>query len=152
MEIEGIKGTWRMKMFDFFGLRKKMAKTKILVVDDDPNIMRTLRDRLEKSGYDVLTASNGREGLGMALDEKPDVVLLDIIMPIMDGHEMLEALRRQPSGEEPSVIMFTARSQKQDISRANACGIDDYVVKPFDLGELLERIEKVVENRKPAVR
>ena len=139
-------------MFDFFGLRKKMAKTKILVVDDDPNIMRTLRDRLEKSGYDVLTASNGREGLGMALDEKPDVVLLDIIMPIMDGHEMLEALRRQPSGEEPSVIMFTARSQKQDISRANACGIDDYVVKPFDLGELLERIEKVVENRKPAVR
>ena len=135
-------------MFDFFGLRKKMTKTKILVVDDDPNIMRTIRDRLEKNGYDVLTASNGREGLGMALDEKPDVVLLDIIMPIMDGHEMLEALRKQPSGEEPSVIMFTARSQKQDISRANACGIDDYVVKPFDLGELLERIENVVENRK----
>lgn len=135
-------------MFDFFGLRKKMTKTKILVVDDDPNIMRTIRDRLEKNGYDVLTAPNGREGLEMALDEKPDVVLLDIIMPIMDGHEMLEALRRQPSGEEPSVIMFTARSQKQDISRANACGIDDYVVKPFDLGELLERIENVVENRK----
>ena len=139
-------------MFEFFGLRKKVSKTKILVVDDDPNIVRTLRDRLERNGYEVLTASNGREGLEMALQDKPDVVLLDIIMPIMDGHEMLEALRRQPFGEEPSVIMFTARSQKQDISRANAAGIDDYVVKPFDLGELLERIESVVENRKPVVK
>ena len=135
-------------MFDFLKLRKKNAKTKILVVDDDPNIMRTIRDRLEKNGYDVITASNGRDGLEMALDEKPDVVLLDIIMPIMDGHEMLEALRRQPFGEEPSVIMFTARSQAQDVSRANASGIDDYVVKPFDLGELLERIETVVESRR----
>jgi DNA-binding response OmpR family regulator len=135
-------------MFDFLKLRKKNAKTKILVVDDDPNIMRTIRDRLEKNGYDVITASNGRDGLEMALDEKPDVVLLDIIMPIMDGHEMLEALRRQPFGEEPSVIMFTARSQAKDISRANASGIDDYVVKPFDLGELLERIETVVESRR----
>ena len=139
-------------MFEFFGLRKKVSKTKILVVDDDPNIVRTLRDRLERHGYEVLTASNGREGLEMALQDKPDVVLLDIIMPIMDGHEMLEALRRQPFGEEPSVIMFTARSQKQDISRANAAGIDDYVVKPFDLGELLERIENVVENRNPVVK
>ena len=103
-------------MFEFFGLRKKVSKTKILVVDDDPNILRTLRDRLERSGYEILTASNGKEGLETALQDKPDVVLLDIIMPIMDGHEMLEALRRQPFGEEPSVIMFTARSQKQDFS------------------------------------
>lgn len=135
-------------MFDFLRLRKKNAKTKILVVDDDPHIVKTIRDRLERNGYDVLTASNGRDGLEMALDEKPNVVLLDIIMPIMDGHEMLEALRRQPFGQEPSVIMFTARSQAKDISRANASGIDDYVVKPFDLGELLERIENVIENRK----
>jgi DNA-binding response OmpR family regulator len=137
-----------MSMFDFFRLKKKNAKTRILVVDDDPNIMRTLRDRLERNGYDVITASNGKDGLQVALEEKPDVVLLDIIMPIMDGHEMLEALRRQPFGQEPSVIMFTARSQAQDISRANASGIDDYVVKPFDLSELLERIETVIENRK----
>jgi DNA-binding response OmpR family regulator len=135
-------------MFDFFRLKKKNAKTRILVVDDDPNIMRTLHDRLERNGYDVITASNGKDGLQVALEEKPDVVLLDIIMPIMDGHEMLEALRRQPFGQEPSVIMFTARSQVQDISRANASGIDDYVVKPFDLSELLERIETVIERRK----
>ena len=135
-------------MFDFFGLRKKARKTKILVVDDDPNILKTLQERLEMSGYNVISATNGKEGLQTALEEKPDVVLLDIIMPIMDGHEMLEALRSQPGGEMPSVIMFTARSQMQDVSRANESGIDDYVVKPFDLGELLERIEKVVQSRK----
>ena len=139
-------------MFEFLGLKKKADKTKILVVDDEPNIVQTLRDRLEMNEYDVITACNGKEGLETALQEKPDVILLDVIMPIMDGHEMLEALRRQPGGEEPSVIMLTARSQTQDISRANACGIDDYIVKPFDLSELLEKIESVVEHRKAVTR
>lgn len=139
-------------MFDFFGLKKKTCKTKILVVDDEPNIVQTLRDRLEMNEYNVITACNGKEGLEVALQEKPDVVLLDVIMPIMDGHEMLEALRKQPGGEDPSVIMLTARSQTQDISRANACGIDDYIVKPFDLSELLEKIESVVEHRKAVAR
>lgn len=139
-------------MFEFLGLKKKTDKTKILVVDDEPNIVQTLRDRLEMNEYNVITACNGKEGLETALQEKPDVILLDVIMPIMDGHEMLEALRRQPGGEEPSVIMLTARSQTQDISRANACGIDDYIVKPFDLSELLEKIESVVEHRKAVTR
>jgi DNA-binding response OmpR family regulator len=141
-----------MNMFEFLGLKKKADKTKILVIDDEPNIVQTLRDRLEMNEYDVITACNGKEGLETALQEKPDVILLDVIMPIMDGHEMLEALRRQPGGEEPSVIMLTARSQTQDISRANACGIDDYIVKPFDLSELLEKIESVVEHRKAVTR
>jgi DNA-binding response OmpR family regulator len=139
-------------MFEFLGLKKKADKTKVLVVDDEPNIVQTLRDRLEMNEYKVITACNGKEGLEAALQEKPDVILLDVIMPIMDGHEMLEALRRQPGGEEPSVIMLTARSQTQDISRANACGIDDYIVKPFDLSELLEKIESVVEHRKVVAR
>ncbi len=135
-------------MFDFIGTKKKANKIKILVIDDEPNIVQTLQDRLEMNEYEVLTACNGKEGLQVALDEKPDVILLDVIMPIMDGHEMLEALRKQPGGDYPSVIMLTARSQTQDIARANACGIDDYIVKPFDLSELLEKIEVVIENRK----
>lgn len=139
-------------MFEFLGLKKKADKTKILVVDDEPNIVQTLRDRLEMNEYKVITACNGKEGLETALQEKPDVILLDVIMPVMDGHEMLEALRRQPGGGEPSVIMLTARSQTQDISRANACGIDDYIVKPFDLSELLEKIESVIEHRKAIAR
>ncbi|MHC4722314.1 MAG: response regulator, partial [Planctomycetota bacterium] len=77
-------------MFDFLGLKKKTDKVTILVVDDEPNIVQTLQDRLEMNEYTVVTASNGQEGLKMAQQEKPDVILLDVIMPVMDGHEMLE--------------------------------------------------------------
>lgn len=139
-------------MFDFLGLKKKISKTRILVVDDEPNIVQTLQDRLEMNEYEVFTAGNGREGLKRFEDERPHVILLDVIMPIMDGHEMLEVLRKQPGGQDVSVIMLTARSQTQDIARANACGIDDYIVKPFDLSELLEKIESVVEHRKSVLK
>jgi DNA-binding response OmpR family regulator len=139
-------------MFDLFGFKKKSDKVKILVTDDEPNIVQTLQDRLEMNGYTVVTATNGKEGLETALKEKPDVILLDVIMPIMDGHEMLEALRKQPEGKDPSVIMLTARSQMQDIARANSCGISDYIVKPFDLSELLEKIEAVIDSRKVAAK
>lgn len=104
-------------MFDFLGLRKEASKTKILVVDDEPNIVQTLQDRLEMNEYEVVTAGNGREGLQKFEQERPDVILLDVIMPIMDGHEMLEMLRKQPGGQDVSVIMLTARSQTQDIAR-----------------------------------
>lgn len=135
-------------MFDFFGLGKKHSSTKILVVDDEPNIVQTLKDRLEMNDYKVVTGCNGLEGLRMAEQESPDLILLDVIMPMMDGHEMLEALRQQDWGKDISVIMLTARSQTQDIERARACGIDDYIIKPFDLSELLEKIESIVEARK----
>ena len=135
-------------MFDFLGLKKKTDKTKILVVDDEPNIVQTLQDRLEMNEYIVVTASNGKEGLNTALKENPDIILLDVIMPIMDGHEMLEALRRNPDGKDIAVIMLTARNQTNDIERANVCGIEDYIVKPFDLSKLLEKIESIVESRK----
>lgn len=135
-------------MFEFFCTKKKANQPTILVVDDEPNIVQTLRDRLEMNDYRVLTASDGKEGLEKAVAENPDVVLLDVIMPIMDGHEMLENLRKNPKCNDISVIMLTARSQTQDIARANACDIDDYIVKPFDLSELLEKIEYVLESRK----
>jgi DNA-binding response OmpR family regulator len=138
-------------MFDFFGLCKKSCKTKILVVDDEPNIVQTLKDRLEMNEYMVTTACNGQEGLRLAQQESPDLVLLDVIMPIMDGHEMLEQLRRQEWGRRISVIMLTARSQVQDIARARACDIEDYIIKPFDLSELLEKIENILERKKSTV-
>ena len=135
-------------MFDFFGLKKKFKKPKILIVDDEPDILRTLQDRLEMNKYRVITASNGREGLEKALQDKPDIILLDVIMPIMDGFEMLEALSKQPEGKHCAVIMLTARSQPHDIARAKAYGIKHYIVKPFDLSELLDRIEVIAEHPK----
>lgn len=138
-------------MFDFFGLGKKTNNAKILVVDDEPNIVQTLKDRLEMNEYDVVTACNGDEGLKMAHQEQPDLILLDVIMPILDGHEMLAQLRQQDWGRDVSVIMLTARSQTQDIQRAKDCSIDDYIIKPFDLSELLEKIESILERRKTLV-
>lgn len=138
-------------MFDFFGFRKKSQKVKVLVVDDEPNIVQTLKDRLEMNDYQVFTAHNGSDGLKAAQDQSPDVILLDVIMPVMDGQEMLEKLRQQDWGKTVSVIMLTARSQAQDIARARACGIEDYIIKPFDLSELLEKIEGIVERRKATV-
>lgn len=131
-------------MLGFLGLKKSSGKTKILIVDDEPDIIQTLQDRLEMNGYIVLSANNGREGLEKAVEQKPDLILLDVIMPIMDGLETLEAIRKHPEIKDCSIIMVTARSQTQDIARAKTCGIDDYVVKPFDLGELLEKVENII--------
>ena len=139
-------------MFDFFGLKKKSRRIKIQVTDDEPNIVQTLKDRLEMNDFEVIVANNGSDGLKLAEQERPDVILLDVIMPVMNGLEMLEMLRKQPWGQDPSVIMLTARSQTQDVARANACGIDDYIVKPFDLSELLEKIESILEQRKALVK
>lgn len=139
-------------MFDFFGLKKKARKVKILIVDDEPDLVQTLQDRLEMNGYSITTAGNGKEGLEKAVQEKPDIVLLDVIMPIMDGLKMLEALRENPQSKDCAVIMVTARSQRQDIVRAKTCGIEDYIVKPFNLGELIEKIENVLEHNKALVK
>ncbi len=139
-------------MFDFFGLKKKADKIKILIVDDEPDLVQTLRDRLEMNGYDIVTANNGKEGLEKAVQEKPNIILLDVIMPVMDGLEMLEALRKHPECKDCAIIMLTARSQRQDIVRAKVCGIQDYVVKPFDLSELVEKIESIVEHHKAVAR
>ena len=128
--------------------KRSTKRFKILVIDYERNIIQTLQDRLEMDDYEVITADNGKEGLKKALQEKPDLILLDVMMPIMDGFEMLEALRKQPDGNFSSVIMVTASNQTYDVARANTCGIDDYVVKPFDLSELLEKVEVVVESRK----
>jgi len=139
-------------MFDLFGLKiKKAAKTSILVVDDEPKVVQTLKDRLEMNGYVVDTAYNGIEGLRKAIELKPNIVLLDVIMPEMDGLEMLEALRTNPGCDNVSVIMLTARSHEKDLKRAYACGIEDYVVKPFEIRSLMEKIEMIVQNKKAAV-
>ncbi len=139
-------------MFDFFGRKKKAGKHKILVVDDEPDLVLMLQDKLEMSGYEVITASNGKEGLEKAIEDGPDVVLLDVQMPVMDGLEMLEALRKHPEGVSKVVIMVSVRSQKDDLNRAEACGVKDYVVKPFELSALVEKVGEVLESAKAAVK
>jgi CheY-like chemotaxis protein len=138
-----------MKMFGLF--KKKGKSKKILVVDDEPRIRETLESRLEMNEYCVLTAQNGSEGLDKAVNHMPDIILLDIMMPEMNGLEMLELLRKNPECDNIAVIMLTARNRKEDIERAESYGIDDYIVKPFDMFNLIRKIDNVFEARSAAV-
>ena len=127
---------------------KKTSKKRILIVDDEPNIVRTVADRLKMSGYDVIVAADGQEGMECAVREQPDLILLDVFMPKLDGHAALERLRQMEETKTVPVIMLTARSQVEDVARASALGVVDYVVKPFDLVELLEKIKSALLLKK----
>ena len=114
------------------------APKKILVVDDESSILQTLRFNLERSGYQVSTAGDGRSALALVASERPDLVILDIMLPVLDGIETCKEIRR--SSNVP-IIMLTAKDQEIDKVLALELGADDYVTKPFALGEFMARIK-----------
>lgn len=120
------------------------GKPTVLVVEDDASIRRGLVDALRYASYDVLEAGTGREGLDVALEATIDLVLLDVMLPIMDGFAVLEELRR--SRPTMPVIMVTARGTEEDRVRGLSDGADDYVVKPFSAKELLARVDAVLRR------
>jgi two-component system alkaline phosphatase synthesis response regulator PhoP len=117
---------------------------KILVVEDEPNMVAGLRDNFEFEGYQVITARDGVEGLQRALDESPDLVVLDVMMPRMSGLEVCKQLRAK-RGSIP-IIMLTARGQEVDKVVGLELGADDYVTKPFSIRELLARVKAVLRR------
>ena len=124
-----------------------MANEKILVVDDDTNICELLRLYLTKEGYQVTTANDGEEGLEKFNQLKPDMVLLDVMMPRMDGLEVCRRIRKL--GNTP-VMMLTAKGETFDKVLGLELGADDYVVKPFDSKEVVARIKAVLRRCTPA--
>ncbi len=133
-------------MFGLFKPKEKVDRAKILVVDDEPDYVTTIQCRLEWSQYDVITASNGQEAIEKAVNEKPDLVLLDTSMPVMNGHEVLEQFKQHSDLKDIPVIMVTALCEQQDISKASSYGIADYVAKPFDFTELVEKIANALNG------
>ncbi|MFH1778310.1 MAG: response regulator [Candidatus Omnitrophota bacterium] len=120
-----------------------MAK-KILVIDDEPHIVMVLVSRLKANNYEVITADNGEAGIEKAKMEKPDLILLDIMMPDLDGHDVLKRLKQDKETKAIPVMMLTAKKEKEDIVKDIIVGgAIDYIVKPFVPGELLGRIKKV---------
>jgi DNA-binding response OmpR family regulator len=117
---------------------------KILVVEDEPNMVAGLRDNFEFEGYQVITASDGAQGLQRALEEAPDVVILDVMMPRMSGLEVCKQLRAKRSSMP--IIMLTARGQEVDKVVGLELGADDYVTKPFSIRELLARVKSVLRR------
>jgi two-component system, OmpR family, response regulator MprA len=124
-------------------------KSRILVIDDDPNITSFLKRALSYEGYMVDTAASGAEGLARALEQTPDLVVLDVMMPGLDGYEVAARLR---AGAPQPILMLTARDAIPDRVRGLDSGADDYLVKPFSLDELLARVRALLRRTEPVSR
>ena len=115
---------------------------KILVIDDELGVVQLIKARLEASGYGVISASDGEEGLNLLKDHQPDLIILDIQMPKMDGFTFVREFKRVENIKNTPVIVLTAKEKLQDIFKME--GIKDYVVKPFNTSDLLDRIKKYI--------
>ena len=116
----------------------------VLVADDDPDILSLVRLRLERSGYDVVSAGDGEQALERARTRAPDLALLDVMMPKLDGYEVTARLRQEEATRHLPVILLTARVQESDIARGVEAGADDYVKKPLSTHELRDRVQAVL--------
>jgi DNA-binding response OmpR family regulator len=119
----------------------QQAKKTILIVDDEPNIVLGLRDALEFEGFRVIAAVKGQEAVALARIEAPDAVVLDLMLPDMNGYAVCEQLRR--INAQVPIVMLTARSQETDKIRGLDAGADDYVTKPFSVNELIARVRAI---------
>ena len=123
--------------------------TKILVVDDETSVRHLLRVMLTTEGYEPLLAANGAEGLQLAHEHLPALVILDWMMPILDGLTTLQALRNDPATANIPVVMLTARQGENDMAQAMVHGADFYITKPFDAEEMLSVVRRFVGNGSP---
>jgi len=122
-------------------------KRKILAVDDERHILRLIQVNLEREGYDVALAFDGKDALSKVDSEKPDLIVLDVMMPFMDGFEVLKHLRSAPKTKDIPVIMLTAKAQDADVFRGWASGVDMYLTKPFNPMELLTFVKRIFHTR-----
>ena len=123
-----------------------MTGETILIIEDDPTMLRGLKDNFEYEGYRVATAADGQKGLGAALSIKPDLVILDIMLPKINGYEICRLVRKE--GLDMPIIMLTAKGQEQDIILGLNLGADDYVTKPFSIKQLLARVNAFLRRRR----
>jgi two-component system alkaline phosphatase synthesis response regulator PhoP len=122
-----------------------MAK-KILVVDDEPHLVKLLKNRLEKNGYSVIVAYEGQEALDKTYQENPDLIILDIMLPIIDGYHVCKTLRSDEKYKAIPIIMLTGRTLAQDIKMGMDLGAVSYVQKPFKPNVLLGIIQGLIKN------
>ena len=121
---------------------------KILIADDERHIRELLLTTLSDTGYEILTAKDGEEALNIAREEKPDLVLLDIIMPKMNGYSVCEKLKSDTGTKAITVVMLSALSGKTDREKGLMGGADDYIIKPFSPSALMDKLQEVFSNRK----
>jgi len=132
--------------------KEKMQTKKILVVDDEPDVVRILSKSLVTNGFEVITANDGLECIAKVENEPPDLILLDNIMPNMDGQAVLKKLKASKETEEIPIIMVTALADEKDITSAQKGGAIGYVVKPFDYNALLKQIKQALKSKCKSVK
>lgn len=119
---------------------------RILVCEDEADLLSLVTRRLVRAGHEVITATNGEDGYRLALEESPDVIVLDWMMPGLTGLDVCRALRAHPAASTSRLLMLTARAQETDMAAAFDAGIDEYVIKPFRPEELQDRIAALLER------
>lgn len=119
---------------------------KILIADDEPNIVTALEFLLQKAGYDTRVARNGEEALRSIAAEPPDLVLLDVMMPVKSGYEVCRRIREHPQWAAIKVVMLSAKGRDAEVAKGMAMGADLYVTKPFSTRELMEQIRAMLER------
>ena len=163
--IHNFSSLQTLSTFNFFMTRKKltkkkflqsntikhtnfMSKEKILVVDDEQDLVKLVRFNLEKDGYKVVTAYNGEDALFLARKERPELVILDLMLPGIDGLEVCKKLKADPELANIAIVMLTAKGEEVDITLGLKLGADDYVTKPFSPKELVARVQAVLRRSK----
>jgi putative two-component system response regulator len=122
--------------------------SRILLVEDDALLLEVIRNILEAEGYEVFPAANGKKALDLIGNVKPDLIVSDIMMPEMDGFELLETVRIMPGGVTIPFLFLSARTERSDVSRARSLGVDDYLFKPFDAPELINAVQSRIDRRR----
>ena len=121
---------------------------KILLVEDDAPLLEVMRCLLEEEGYEVCPAVNGKQALDLFVSNRPDLVVSDIMMPEMNGYELLEAIRVMPEGITVPFLFLSARTERSDVDRARSLGVDDYLFKPFEAPELINAVRARLDRRR----
>ena len=119
---------------------------KILVAEDEPSLSKLLEFRLNSLGHEILLATDGKQALALVKSDRPDLVLLDVMMPVMGGIEVLRTLQKDESTKNIPVIMLSAKGQEKDIFIGLERGADDYITKPFGFSNLVDRINKALPS------
>ncbi len=119
---------------------------KVLAVDDERHIVRLIQVNLERAGYEVATAFDGAEALKKVESDKPDLIVLDVMMPKMDGFEVLKRLQANPESREIPIVMLTAKAQDADVFRGWASGVSAYLTKPFNPLELITFVKRILSG------
>ena len=123
-----------------------MAK-RVLLAEDEPNIVESLTFLLDRAGFEVKVETDGRQALSTVLADVPDVLILDVMLPELDGYEVLRQLRADHRAEDLPVVMLTAKGQKEDRETALECGADLFMTKPFSNSEIVAAVERLAEGR-----